>query len=124
MFSEGKKCRSYSYREATEEEKDEAKDKTPMADQEEKAENLKKPSKIPPPPKGVCKWSPESLHYRLGWKFYTKAKDIDWKGQPHLTTENFHVFPGLEYQEPSFKLHKDKTDAECKMMCAKGALLE
>lgn len=114
------RCSSYSYREATSAEEEEAQDTTPMEDKEEKAENLKEASKTPPTPKGVCKWSPESLHYRLGWDFYTKAKDVDWQGQPHLTTENFHKFPGLEYEERNFKMQKDKTMTECRDTCAQG----
>jgi hypothetical protein len=112
------KCRSYSYREASQEEVENQKNETPAEDAEEKAEGIKDAVKNPPQPSGECLWSVEGLHYALGWKFYTKAKDLDWKGQPHLTTENFHTFPGLEYQESSFKTHNGKSLATCKSMCA------
>jgi len=117
--NQNKKCRSYSFSEPTKEEKEESKEATPVEDDVEKAEKLKVAVKNPPAPKAICKLTPESLHYRLGWSFFTKAKDVDWQGQPHLTTENFHEFPGLEYQEPGWKVHNDVTVDKCKADCAK-----
>merc|ERR1711988_450145 len=40
-------------------------------------------------------------------------------GKPHLTTTNFHVFPGLEYQESSYKEESGVPEGTCKIQCAK-----
>jgi hypothetical protein len=112
-------CRSYSYREPSDEELEAAKNKQPVEDDEDKAQKTNDAIKNPPRPPGVCMWSVEGLHYRIGWKFFTKAKDVDWMGRPHLTTENFHEFTGLEYQESNYKTLQNEELASCKDKCAK-----
>ena len=69
-------------------------------------------------------WSMESIRYNSEWIFYTKAKDVDWEGKPHLTTENFHAFPGLEYQESSYAQQKDTKLTPCMTKCAAGSAFE
>jgi len=110
-------CRSFSFRAPTAADQKDSKDTTAPEGAEEKAEDDadgKKPAYLP----GLCMWSVESIHYDSGWTFYTKAKDIDWAGKPHLTTENFHKFPGLEYQESSYAEQKDTKLIPCRTKCA------
>jgi len=118
ICNERLKCKSYSYREPTSADEEDVKDETQPKDDEEKAEGINDAAKNPPEALGTCAWSTEGLHYSLGWQFYTKAKDVDWKGNPHLTTNNFHKFSGLEYQESSFEAVKGLELKECKQKCA------
>ena len=116
-------CRSFSFRAPTAADQKDSKDTTAPEGAEEKAEDDadgKKPAYLP----GLCMWSVESIHYDSGWTFYTKAKDIDWAGKPHLTTENFHKFPGLEYQESSYAEQKDTKLIPCRTKCATGSTFE
>merc|ERR1712166_1257256 len=111
------KCRSFSFRAPTAADQKDSKDTTAPEGAEEKAEDDAdgmKPAYLP----GLCLWSMESIHYKAGWTFYTKAKDVDWAGKPHLTTENFHKFPGLEYQESSYAQQKDTKLIPCLTKCA------
>ena len=116
-------CRSFSFRAPTAADQKDSKDTTAPEGAEEKAEDDadgKKPAYLP----GLCMWSVESIHYDSGWTFYTKAKDTDWQGKPHLTTENFHKFPGLEYQESSYAEQKDTKLIPCRRKCAAGSAFE
>merc|ERR1711865_468012 len=111
------KCRSFSFRAPTAADQKDSKDTTAPEGAEEKAEDDAdgmKPAYLP----GLCLWSMESIHYKAGWTFYTKAKDVDWEGKPHLTTENFHAFPGLEYQESSYAQLEGTKFADCRTKCA------
>merc|ERR1712070_237729 len=115
------KCRSFSFRAPTARDEKDEKDAQAPEGAEEKAEGLndaaddKKQPYVP----GLCLWSLESIHYKAGWTFYTKAKDLDWEGKPHLTTKNFHSFPGLEYQESSYAELTGLKENECNTKCAK-----
>lgn len=112
------KCRSFSWRPPTLASKKEADEDVAPQGAEAKAEGLADAKNAPPMNPGLCLWSLESIHYKPGWVFYTKAKDLDWQGNPHLTTTNFHKFPGLEYQESSYK-EVSLVFEDCKMKCAK-----
>jgi len=110
-------CRSFSFRAPTAADQKDSKDTTAPEGSEEKAEDDadgKTPAYLP----GLCMWSMESIHYNDEWIFYTKAKDVDWQGKPHLTTENFHAFPGLEYQESSYAELTGTKFVPCRTKCA------
>ena len=114
-------CRSFSFRAPTAADQKDSKDTTAPEGSEEKAEDdadEKTPAYLP----GLCMWSMESIHYNSEWIFYTKAKDVDWQGKPHLTTENFHAFPGLEYQESSYAELTGTKIVPCRTKCAAGSL--
>jgi len=111
------KCRSFSWRPPTLASKKEADEDVAPQGAEAQAEGLADAKNAPPMNPGLCLWSLESIHYKPGWVFYTKAKDLDWEGNPHLTTTNFHKFPGLEYQESSYK-EVSMVLADCRMKCA------
>jgi len=119
LCNERDKCRSYSYRDPTSEEQEDALDSTAPRSQQAKAEKVNDAVKDPPKPKGTCIWSTEKLHYSTDWKFFTKVMDLDWQGKPHLTTENFHKFPGLAYQESSYPSEKGIELIACQDKCAK-----
>lgn len=118
LCNERPTCRSYSYREPTKGDVEDVKDETQPESKEAKAQGTNDAAKNPPAARGTCAWSTEGLHYSIAWQFFTKAKDIDWQGNPHLTTENFHRFPGLEYQESSFQAIDGLEITECKQKCA------
>merc|ERR1711865_1104844 len=110
-------CRSFSFRAPSAADQKDSKDTTAPEGAKEKAEDDADGKTLAYLP-AICMWSMESIRYNSEWIFYTKAKDVDWEGKPHLTTENFHAFPGLEYQESSYAQQKDTKLTPCMTKCA------
>jgi len=110
-------CRSFSFRAPSAADQKDSKDTTAPEGAKEKAEDDADGKTLAYLP-AICMWSMESIRYNSEWIFYTKAKDVDWEGKPHLTTQNFHAFPGLEYQESSYAQLEGTKFADCRTKCA------